>query len=120
ADTLAADIKRQERQAELDATLEERTPVRSLQEGDPEQEPSPAPERRAAPDRGPAHQRPRTGRDRARDARMAHNTLRMLHGLTTRNHDLIREAQRELARDGWYGEEGTKRAAGDYYSTLVD
>ena len=54
---------------------------------------------------------------------MAHNTLRLLNGIATGQHRMIEEAQQNLARGGHYGEEAqqaVQRAAGDYYSTLVD
>lgn len=58
--------------------------------------------------------------DRGRQARKAYNVLRMLRAQVTGQREEVRQAQRELAADGFYGEEGQQRAAGDYYSTLVD
>jgi len=118
-DQLNEQITRHERMQQVDETLEERTPVRSAEEGDAGGEPGEGGEGGGDP-AAASRQQARAGNDRKRRAKLAHNTLRMLHGVTTRNHGLIVEAQRELAREGWYGEEIQQRAAGDYYSTLVD
>ena len=105
AETLRATIERQERQEAADREMEERTPLQTVPvEGDPA-ETAPA---------------VRVGTDRAERASMAQHTLRMLHGITTRQADVARDAQRELARAGHYGADVQQRAAGDYYSTLVD
>ena len=108
-DNINEQIDRQERMHAVDESLEERSPVQTAEDGAAED-----------PDGDPEPRGARAGNDRQRSARLAHNTLRMLHGVTTRNHGLIVEAQRELAREGYYGEEVQERAAGEYYSTLVD
>lgn len=105
-----AQIKRQEQLGDVEVTLNKPDVVRSVESGNPDGDGSAQPERHGAA----------AGRDRGLEARMAHNTLRMLHGVSTRNHGLVVEAQRELARDGHYGVEVQQRAASDYYSTLVD
>lgn len=105
ADQIKEQIERLERQQDLDKELEQVTPVETAS---------------TMADQGEKRTSVKVGRDRAREARKAHNVLRMLNGVATRNFDLQREAQKELAKEGYYGEEGEKRAAGDYYSTLVD
>lgn len=105
-----AQIKRNEKLGDVEGTLNKPDGVRSVEAGQPAGDGSAQPERR-----GDA-----VGRDRGLEARMAHNTLRMLNGVTTRQANVVLEAQRELARDGHYGNEIQQRAAGDYYSTLVD
>lgn len=105
-----AQIKRNEKLGDVEGTLNKPDGVRSVEAGQPDGDGSAQPGRRGAA----------AGRDRGLEARMAHNTLRMLNGLTTRQADVIREAQRELAREGHYGQDAQQRAAGDYYSTLVD
>ncbi len=62
----------------------------------------------------------RAGVDRASGAKMANNVLQMLRGMMNRSAEIVNKAQRELAREGFYGPEAQQRAAGDYYSTLVD
>ena len=121
ADQLQEQITRHERQAELDADLEKRSELRTVEGG--EQDPDAAPESRsrAAGDRAPET---RAGRDRERELRFANDSLQLLRGIAIGNGDMVREAQRSLATDGHYGEDVRKqfeaRAAGDYYSTLVD
>lgn len=107
SDRLKSQIDQLDRLEAVEAELDTPNPLRT--QGEP-----------AEKQTEPARRGITVGTDRDREKRMAFNSLRMLHGLTTRNHDEMREAQRELARDGWYGEEAQKRAAGDYYSTLVD
>src|SRR5690606_6807125 len=62
----------------------------------------------------------KVGNDRQARARLAFNTLRMMQAISRNNNDEIRNAQRDLARDGWYGEEAQQRAAGDWYATNQD
>lgn len=115
ARTINADIERHERQAEAEKELEERTPVQTLETGDVEETRSTVPGAPAAA---------RAGEDRGRDLRMANNVLQLFRGVATNNMDLVRRAQSSLAAEGHYGEEARKavesRAAGDYYSTIVD
>lgn len=108
-ESLDAQIEKREKLDAIDEKLEKRDGARTMEEGEPTEEEKPAESRAAS-----------AGDDRKRAAELAHNTLRMLQGVTTRNHTMIVEAQRELARAGHYGEEIQQRAAGDYYSTLVD
>lgn len=101
-------IDREQRMADIEGSLEKPDPLGSVEDGNPESEPGdkPAPEARA-------------GKDRKRKASMAFNTLRMLTSIANRNYSGVNEAQRELAKEGFYGEEAQQRAAGDYYSTIV-
>lgn len=56
------------------------------------------------------------------EQRFVSNTLRLFHGIITKREGLIQESQTELARAGHYGSkvQGEVRAAGDYYSSVVD
>ena len=120
AEALSADIARHERQAEREAELEERTELRTVETGDVETNDQPE-ARGAVPGAAPAA---RAGVDRARELRKANSVLRLFRGIATNQQDLVRSAQRQLAVDGYYGTEARtaaeSRAAGDYYSTLVD
>ena len=106
-DAINEDLSRRERQHELDKQLEERTPVQTVEPG----EQAPAPQARA-------------GTDRGAEMRFATNALQLLRGIAIGNADQVRQAQSALAADGHYGDEARQamesRAAGDYYSTLVD
>lgn len=50
------------------------------------------------------------------------NTLQLFNGLITKRDGVVQEAQTQLAKAGHYGSEvqSTVRAAGDYYSSVVD
>lgn len=107
SDRLKSQIDQLDRLEAVEAELDTPNPLRT--QGEPAEE------------RGePAKRGIIVGKDLDREKRMAFNTLRMLHGQLTRNAELMHQAQRELAKDGWYGTEAQQRAAGDYYSTLVD
>lgn len=62
------------------------------------------------------------GKDRSleTDGALALNTLRLYNGLIKGRETEVNEAIGNLAKGGHYGDEVAQRAAGDYYSTVVD
>lgn len=56
------------------------------------------------------------------EEKFVRNTLQVYNGILTKRDDLVQRAQTELAKAGHYGKklQSEARAAGDYYSSVVD